>query len=104
MNIPDNYEVIFVQGGGSTQFAMIPLNLFTKTKKADFIKTGQWAKKAMEEAGRYGSGKSRVASSEDKTIYTISLRQNPTDFRSQMLIMPILLYNNTIYGTQLYRG
>ena len=66
MNVPDDYEILFVQGGGSTQFAMVPLNLFANTGKADFIKTGQWAKKAMEEAGRYGKVRA-VASSEDKT-------------------------------------
>ena len=51
MDIPDNYKVMFLQGGGSTQFAMIPMNLF-KNKKADFVKTGQWAKKAIEEASK----------------------------------------------------
>ena len=54
MNIPDNYKVLFLQGGASTQFAMIPMNLMTKNGKADFVITGQWAKKAYEEAARYG--------------------------------------------------
>ncbi len=53
MNIPENYEVLFLQGGASTQFAMIPLNLMNKNKKADFIITGQWANKAYKEAARY---------------------------------------------------
>ena len=54
MNIPDNYEVLFLQGGASTQFAMVPLNLMTKNGKADYIITGQWANKAYKEAARYG--------------------------------------------------
>ena len=53
MNIPDNYKVLFLQGGGSTQFAMIPMNLM-KNRVADYIITGQWAKKAAAEAKRYG--------------------------------------------------
>ncbi|MDO5518277.1 MAG: aminotransferase class V-fold PLP-dependent enzyme, partial [Clostridium sp.] len=53
MNIPDNYKVLFLQGGGSTQFAMIPMNLM-KNRSADYIITGQWAKKAAAEAEKYG--------------------------------------------------
>ena len=53
MHVPDNYKVLFLQGGGSTQFAMIPLNLASKNKKADYVITGQWAKKAAAEAERY---------------------------------------------------
>jgi phosphoserine aminotransferase len=64
MHIPDNYKVLFVQGGGSTQFAMVPLNLMNKNKKANYINTGQWAKKAYAEAKRYGDVKV-IASSED---------------------------------------
>ena len=55
MHVPDNYKVLFLQGGGSTQFAMIPLNLASKNKKADYVITGQWAKKAAAEAERYQS-------------------------------------------------
>ncbi len=55
MNIPDNYKVLFLQGGASSQFAMIPLNLMNKSGKADYVVTGQWAKKAYKEAARYGS-------------------------------------------------
>ena len=66
MNIPDNYEVLFLQGGASTQFAMVPLNLMTKNGKADYIITGQWANKAYKEAARYGEARV-VASSADKT-------------------------------------
>ena len=67
MNIPDNYKVLFLQGGASSQFAMVPLNLLNKSGKADFVITGQWAKKAYKEAARYGEA-NVVASSEDKTF------------------------------------
>ena len=66
MNIPDNYKVLFLQGGASLQFAMIPMNLM-KNKKADYIITGQWAKKAYKEAQKYGDVRA-IASSEDKTF------------------------------------
>ena len=55
--IPDNYKVLFLQGGASSQFAMVPLNLFNKSKKADCVLTGLWAKKFAKEAGRYGDVK-----------------------------------------------
>ena len=67
MNIPDNYKVLFLQGGASTQFAMIPLNLLTGSKKADYVNTGAWSKKAIAEAKKYGDV-NVVASSEDKTF------------------------------------
>ena len=67
MNIPDNYKVMFLQGGGSTQFAMVALNFMNKNNKADYIVTGQWAKKALQEAQRYGDAVA-VASSADKTF------------------------------------
>ena len=66
MNIPDNYKVLFLQGGASQQFAMIPMNLM-KNKVADYIVTGQWAKKAAKEAEKYGKV-NVVASSADKTF------------------------------------
>ena len=66
MNIPDNYKVLFLQGGGSLQFAMVPMNLM-KNGKADYIVTGQWAKKAFKEAQKFGDAKC-IASSEDKTF------------------------------------
>ena len=77
MNIPDNYKVLFLQGGASTQFAMIPMNLMTGSGKADFVITGQWAKKAYEEAARYGDAKA-VASSKDKTFSYIPKVQRTT--------------------------
>ena len=66
MGIPDNYKVLFLQGGASQQFAMIPMNLM-KNKVADYIVTGQWAKKAAAEASKYGKV-NKIASSEDKTF------------------------------------
>ena len=66
MGIPSNYKVLFLQGGGNTQFAMIPMNLM-KNRVADYIITGQWAKKAFKEAQIYGDVKA-VASSEDKVF------------------------------------
>ena len=66
MNIPDNYKVLFLQGGASQQFAMIPMNLM-KNKKAGYIVTGQWAKKAYQEAKMYGEA-IELASSADKTF------------------------------------
>ena len=54
MAIPDNYKVLFLQGGASSQFAMIPLNLMNKSGKADYVITGQWAKKSYQEGSRYG--------------------------------------------------
>ena len=67
MSIPDNYKVLFLQGGASSQFAMIPLNLMNGSGKADFVITGQWANKAYQEAARYGQA-NVVASSKDKTF------------------------------------
>ncbi len=67
MNIPDNYKVLFLQGGASTQFAAIPMNLGTKSGKADYVLTGQWATKAQKEAARYIQA-NVVASSKDKTF------------------------------------
>ena len=66
MQIPDNYRVLFLQGGASQQFAMIPMNLM-KNKVADYIVTGQWAKKAYQEASLYGKA-NKIASSEDQTF------------------------------------
>ncbi len=97
MNIPDNYKVLFLQGGGSTQFSMIPMNLMTKSGKADFVITGQWAKKAYEEASRYGEAKA-VASSKDKTFSYIP-KLNKDDFTPDADYFYICL-NNTIYGTK----
>lgn len=66
MNIPQNYKVLFIQGGGTLQFAMVPMNLLRKSKKADYIITGSWAKKAAQEAKKYGEV-NIIASSEEST-------------------------------------
>ena len=97
MNIPENYKVLFLQGGGSSQFTMIPMNLMTKNGKADFIITGQWAKKAFQEASRYGNARI-VASSEDKT-YSYIPKTDSTMFDKDADYVYICL-NNTIYGTK----
>ncbi|MBQ4128830.1 MAG: 3-phosphoserine/phosphohydroxythreonine transaminase [Ruminococcus sp.] len=96
MNIPDNYKVLFLQGGASSQFAMIPLNLMTKNGKADYVVTGQWAKKAYKEASRYGECKV-IASSEDKTFSYIPKLDKST-FTKDADYFHICM-NNTIYGT-----
>lgn len=96
VGIPENYRVLFLQGGASLQFAMIPMNLM-KNRKADFILTGQWSKKAYAEAKRFGEARV-VASSEDKTFSYIP-------DCSDLDISPDADYvyiceNNTIYGTK----
>ena len=96
MNIPENYEVMFLQGGASTQFAMVPLNLF-KNGKADYVVTGQWAKKAAQEAGKFGTA-NIVASSADKTFSYIPKLDKST-FTPDADYFHIT-HNNTIYGTK----
>lgn len=97
MSIPDNYKVLFLQGGASSQFAMIPLNLMNKNHKADFVLTGQWANKAYQEASRYGTA-NVVASSKDKTFSYIP-ELDPAKFDPEADYFHIC-YNNTIYGTR----
>lgn len=97
MNIPDDYAVLFLQGGASSQFAMLPLNLMNKNKKADFVVTGQWAKKAYAEAARYGEAKV-IASSADKTFSYIPKLDKST-FTPDADYFHICM-NNTIYGTK----
>ena len=96
MNIPDNYKVMFLQGGASQQFAAVPMNLM-KNKKAAYIVTGQWAKKACQEAQKYGEAVT-VASSADKTFSYIpdcSDLDIPEDAD-----YVYICENNTIYGTK----
>lgn len=96
MQIPDNYKVLFLQGGASSQFAMVPLNLMTKNGKADYVLTGQWATKAYKEAARYGDAVA-VASSKDKTFSYIP-KLDKSMFRPDADYVHICM-NNTIYGT-----
>ena len=79
MDIPDNYKVLFLQGGASQQFAMIPMNLM-KNRVADYIVTGQWAKKAADEAEKYGTV-NRIASSADKYFFLYSGLFGSSGFR-----------------------
>ena len=96
MNIPDNYKVLFLQGGASQQFSAIPMNLM-KNGVADYIVTGQWAKKAYQEACRYGKAV-KVASSEDKTFsYIPDCSDLPIDEDADYVY---ICENNTIYGTK----
>lgn len=96
MHIPDNYKVLFLQGGASQQFAMIPMNLM-KNKVADYIVTGQWAKKAYQEASKYGTA-NKIASSEDKTFsYIPDCSDLPVSEDADYVY---ICENNTIYGTK----
>ena len=96
MNIPDNYKVLFLQGGASQQFAMIPMNLM-KNKGADYIITGQWAKKAWQEAQKYGTANA-VASSADETFsYIPDCSDLPISENADYVY---ICENNTIYGTK----
>lgn len=96
MNIPDNYRVLFMQGGASTQFAAVPMNLM-KNKVADYIVTGQWAKKAYQEAQQYGQA-NKIASSEDKIFsYIPDCSDLPISDNADYVY---ICENNTIYGTK----
>ena len=96
MGIPDNYKVLFLQGGASQQFAMIPMN-FMKHGVADYIVTGQWAKKAFQEASKYGKA-NKIASSEDKTFsYIPDCSDLPISEDADYVY---ICENNTIYGTK----
>ncbi len=94
MGVPENYSVMFLQGGASTQFAMVPLNLF-RNRKADYIITGTWADKAAAEAAKYGEAR-RIASSKDKNYSYIP---KVTKFNTDSDYVHITM-NNTIYGTR----
>ena len=96
MGIPDNYKVLFLQGGASQQFAAVPMNLM-KNGVADYIVTGQWAKKAYQEAQKYGKAV-KVASSEDKTFsYIPDCSELTIDDDADYVY---ICENNTIYGTK----
>jgi phosphoserine aminotransferase len=99
MEIPENYKVLFLQGGASTQFAMVPLNLLGRkpSKKAEFVNTGMWSKKAISEAKKYGNVKV-VATSEDKNFnYIPALTKDMFD---QEASYAHITTNNTIFGTR----
>lgn len=96
LHIPDNYKVLFLQGGATLQFSMVPMNLM-KNGKADYIITGQWAKKAAEEAAKFGTV-NIIASSQDKMFsYIPDLKNLPISEDADYVYM---CDNNTIYGTK----
>lgn len=95
MNVPSNYKVLFLQGGGSTQFAMVAQNLGIKNKKAAYIRTGVWAKKAAAEAKKLGIKVDEIASSEDKGFsYIPKVEKIEGDYDYAYICL-----NNTIMGT-----
>ncbi len=96
LNIPDNYKILFMQGGASTQFAAVPLNLMNKNKKADYIVSGQFSGKAYKEAQKYGDVK-EIASSKDKNFSYIP-KITKDDIRPDADYVHVC-FNNTIYGT-----
>ena len=95
MNVPENYKVLFVQGGGSTQFAMVAQNLGIKNKKAAYIETGVWAKKAAAEAKHLGIAVDVIASSKDKNYSYIPRVEKVTGDYDYVYIC----FNNTIMRT-----
>lgn len=97
MHIPDNYKVLFVQGGGTLQFAMVPLNLLRNSKKADYVLTGTWAKKAYKEACKYGDIRVIASSENDKFTWVPKITKE--DVREDADYAYITT-NNTIYGTK----
>lgn len=96
MKIPHNYNVLFLQGGASLQFAMVPLNLMTKNKKADYVHTGLWTKKAIAEAKKYG--KVTIVASSENDHFTGIPKLDPSAFSKDADYFYIVT-NNTIYGT-----
>lgn len=97
LNVPENYKILFLQGGASTQFAAVPLNLMNGSNKADYIVSGQFSKKAYKEAQKYGDAVC-VASSEDRNnTYIPQVKRE--DFRPDADYVHIC-FNNTIYGTK----
>lgn len=99
MGIPDNYKVLFLQGGASLQFAMIPLNLFRKSFKADYIDSGQFASKALKEAQKFGTV--NVVGSSKADVYTYIPKVSKDQFDPEADYAYICA-NNTIYGTKFH--
>jgi phosphoserine aminotransferase len=97
MDIPDDYYVLFLQGGATLQFSMVPMNLLGKSGKADYIVTGAWADKAAKEAAKFGD--IRVVASSKESNYAYIPKVEAADFRSDADYVHIT-YNNTIYGTR----
>lgn len=97
MNIPENYKVLFIQGGGTLEFSMVALNLLRNSKKADYIVTGTWAKKAMKEAEKFGDIRVVASSEDDKFTWIPKVTKD--DFRPDADYVYIT-FNNTIYGSK----
>ncbi|MBR6620625.1 MAG: 3-phosphoserine/phosphohydroxythreonine transaminase [Clostridia bacterium] len=96
LGIPDNYKVLFLQGGASTQFAAIPLNFMNGSKKADYVLTGQFSTKAYKEACKYGDVRVVASSKEDTFSYIPKLEKSDFDPEADYVYV---CFNNTIYGT-----
>ena len=96
MAVPDNYKVLFLQGGASSQFAAVPMNLMTKSRKADYVLSGQFSTKAFQEGSRYGDCKAVASSKEDNFSHIPAI--DPAECRPDADYFHICL-NNTIYGT-----
>ncbi len=97
LNVPDNYKILFMQGGASTQFACVPLNLMTKNGKADYIVSGQFSGKAFKEAKKFGDVVCAATSEADTFSYVP--QTDKTSFRADADYVHIC-FNNTIYGTK----
>ena len=97
MNIPDNYAVMFLQGGASTQFAAVPLNLMPEGGKADYVVSGQFSGKAYKEALKYGDAAEIATSKPDNFVYIPKVGK--ADLREGTSYLHIC-FNNTIYGTK----
>ncbi|MBQ3498983.1 MAG: 3-phosphoserine/phosphohydroxythreonine transaminase [Clostridia bacterium] len=96
LGVPENYKVLFLQGGASTQFAAIPLNFMNKAKKADYVLTGQFSTKAYKEACKYGDVRVVASSKEDTFSYIPRLEKSDFDPEADYVYV---CFNNTIYGT-----
>lgn len=96
MNIPANYKVLFVQGGASQQFAMVPMNLLSKNGKADYVNTGSWSKKAIKEAKKYGNIRVIASSEDENYTYIPVFENNMIDPEADYVHITT---NNTIEGT-----
>lgn len=98
LSVPDDYHVLFVQGGASQQFAMLPMNLLPPGKSADYVLTGGWSEKALEEAGRLGTARVAATTAVDKR-YTRIPRQDELKLDPEAAYVHITT-NNTLFGTQ----
>ena len=94
-NVPDEYDVLFLQGGASTQFCMVPMNFLTAAGTADYLVTGSWSQKAIKEARRFGSAHV-VCSSEEQNFNNIPVQRDSSDNPAYVHYTS----NNTIFGTQ----